>query len=72
MTRVGPHGQPMSEATSPLADPFNPDREWDYEVDVITDFAEARRSAFAKAYKSQYGDAVNMDELRFIVRKVDL
>lgn len=69
--RVGPHGQPMSEATSPDANPQNPNRKWGYEVDVYTDFAAQKLARFKRDYKAQYGDDVNMDELRFIVRKVD-
>lgn len=71
MRRVGPHGQPMSEATSPLADPSNPAREWGYEVEVWTDFAARAESQFRKAYRAQYGDDVNMDEVKFIVKKVE-
>lgn len=71
MGRVGPHGQPMNEVTSPLANPSNEHREWDYEVDVYTDFAAKRLSEFKRRYKQMYGDDVNLDELRFIVRRVD-
>ena len=72
MGRVGPHGQPMSEATSPLANPQSDAQEWDYAVDVWTDFAAKRLSEVKRAYKERYGDDVNLDELRFIVRKVYL
>lgn len=71
MGRVGPHGQPMSEATSPLADPANPNRKWGYEIEVWTDFAARAESQFKKEYRERYGDDVNMDELKFIVKKVD-
>ncbi len=72
MGRVGPHGQPMSEATSRLADPSNPDAEWRYVVEVWTDFAAKAKSEFIRDYKSKYGDDANMDELGFIVKKVEL
>lgn len=72
MGRVGPHGQPMSEATSREADPSNPDRTIGYEVEVWTDFAAKTLSEYKARYKAQYGDDVNMDELKFIVKKVDL
>ncbi|MBT2485815.1 MULTISPECIES: hypothetical protein [unclassified Microbacterium] len=47
---LGPHGLPLDETTSPLADPDNPERQWEYGVRVIRDFAtsavEARESDF--------------------------
>lgn len=70
--RVGAHGQPMSEATSPLADPSNPDREWGYEAVVWTDFAARALSEKRRAYQDRYGDDINMDELIFTVKKVYL
>ena len=69
--RVGSHGQPMAEATSPLADPANRDRRWGYEVDVYTDFAAKAETQFKEAFKRTYGDDVDMSDYRFIVRKVD-
>lgn len=71
MGRVGPHGQPMSEATSWEANPSNKDRTIGYEVDVQTDFAAVALSEFKKAYKKQYGDDADMENLRFIVKKID-
>lgn len=70
--RVGPHGQPMSEATSPLANPSNLAREWDYAVDVRTDFAARRLNETKQAMKLRYGDDLDLEELRFTVRKVEL
>lgn len=70
--RVGPHGQPMSEATSPLANPGNPDRQWGYEVDVYTDFAAQAEQREREAFKKAYGDDVDMSALRWIVRKVEI
>lgn len=69
--RVGSHGQPMSEATSPLADPSNRDRGWDYEVDVFTDFAQQKLSREQEAFKQAYGDDADMASLRWVVRKVE-
>lgn len=69
---MGSHGQPMAEATSPLADPSNPQRQWGYEVVPWTDFAAKEVSRFKDAYKARYGDDVNMDELVFTVKKVEL
>ncbi len=72
MQRVGPHGQPMVEATSPLASPLNKDREWRYEVDVYTDFAAQELEKAKEAYKREYGDDADMSALNWVVRKVDL
>ncbi|MCW2287041.1 YD repeat-containing protein [Leucobacter luti] len=69
--RVGPHGQPMSEVTSELANPANKDRGWDYEVDVYTDFAQQKLSREQEAFKKAYGDDADMSSLQWIVRKVD-
>lgn len=71
MGRVGPHGQPMSEATSPLADPANPDRQWMYGVEAWTDFAEKAEVQFKRAYRERYGDDA-LDGVKFIVKKIDL
>lgn len=70
LQRVGPHGQPMAEATSPLANPASPDRQWEYEVDVYEDFAAAALAKEQEAYKRAYGDDVDMSKLRWVVRKV--
>lgn len=72
LQRVGSHGQPMVEATSPLANPANPDREWRYEIDVYEDFAAAALAKEQEAYKRAYGDDVDMSTLKWVVRKVDL
>lgn len=72
MGRVGPHGQPMSEATSRLADPANPEREWDYAVEAVTDFAARRESEFRRGYQAAYGDDVDWSSTKLIVKKVDL
>lgn len=72
MGRVGPHGQPMSEATSRDADPSNPNRTIGYDVEVWTDFAQKRLNDFKRAFKKQYGDDVDLDDYRFIVKRTDL
>jgi len=72
MQRVGSHGHPMSEATSPLANPQNPGREWDYSVEVYTDFAEARLNEFKRDFRQRYGDDAQMDDRVFIVKKTSL
>lgn len=72
MQRVGPHGQPMVEATSPLANPANPNRTIGYEIDVYTDFAQQKLEQAKEAYKREYGDDADMSSLTWVVRKVDL
>lgn len=69
--RVSSHGQPMNEATSPKGNPQNPDREWDYEVDVYTDFAQQALNLEKEAFKRAYGDDADMSTLAWIVRKVE-
>lgn len=71
MGRVGPHGQPMSEATSPLADPSNPARQWGYRAEAWTDFAAKVESEFRRDYKKRYGNDA-LDGIKIIVKKVDL
>lgn len=61
----------MSEATSPLADPSNPNREWGYEVEAYTDFAAQAESRFRQSYAQQYGDDINWQEVRLVVKRVD-
>ncbi len=39
-SRLGPHGMPLDETMSTLADPDNPDGTHTYTVDVIRDWAE--------------------------------
>ena len=68
--RVGPHGQPMDEATSPLADPANPNRQWTYKVRPWVDFAARAEERAMRAYREQYGD--QMDGVRFVTERVDL
>lgn len=70
--RVGPHGHPMSEAVSPLGDPSNPNREWDWNVPLpVKDFAQDALDRAKKRYKDQYPDA-DLGALRWLVEKRDL
>lgn len=70
--RVGPHGHPMSEAVSPLGDPSNPAREWDWNVPLpVKDFAQDALDRAKKRYKDQYPDA-DLGALRWLVEKQDL
>lgn len=41
---IGPHGIPMSEATSPLADPNDRFRGWHYEARFRVDHAERAKN----------------------------
>lgn len=70
--RVGHHGQPMSEATSPLADPLNRDRRWKYVAEPWTDFADQALERAKKKFRAEHGDAVDLDGVIWQVRKVDL
>lgn len=49
---LGPHGLPLEETTSPLADPDNPDGKWFYQPIVLRDFyldsVEQREKEFEK------------------------
>lgn len=56
--KVGSHGHPMSEATSPLADPSNVDREYEYYSPPPTkDFANDAIARNQAAYKKRFPDA---------------
>lgn len=70
--RVGPHGHPMSEATSPLADPSNPNRKWEYVTPLPeVDFATAAKNATIDKYRAAYPDA-DMSSLLWRVEKREL
>lgn len=69
--RVGPHGQPMGEATSQDGNPSNRERKWDYVAEPWTDFA-ARALAKAKhEFKQSYGDDAPVEEIIWQVKRVD-
>lgn len=68
--RVGQHGHPMSEAISPLGDPSNPDREWDWHVPLpVKDFAQDELDRVKKRYKDAYPDA-DLGSLLWRVEKI--
>jgi hypothetical protein len=71
---VGPHGHPLSESTSPDADPNNPKGTHFYRVaydgEPIVDFAEGPRQRAIAAYKQKHPGA-DMSALMFIVERVD-
>lgn len=71
---MGPHGQPLSEATSPLANPSSWDAKWRYEpVGPYTDYAAKAQEDAKEAYRKRLPkDAPMPNGLRFGVRKVDL
>lgn len=49
---LGPHGQPMSEATSPLANPKNPKGKWWYKpTGPFVDYAEKARVEAREAHE---------------------
>jgi len=80
---VGPHGHPMDEATSPLADPNEPGG-WYYAAGVeivnpagqrrrvpIVDFAEKALLDAQDAYRKAAGDDANLNGLHWPVRRID-
>ena len=66
---LGPHGQPMDEATDPRANPSSHEAEWGYEATAYTDFAQAALDSASEAYRKQYGSDLPAG-LRWSVRKV--
>lgn len=68
---IGPHGQPLSESTSPSADPSSWDAKWRYEaVGPYTDYAAKAIEDAKDAYKARLPKNANMPNgLRFGVRK---
>ena len=70
--RLGPHGHPMDEATSPLADPANRDGTYRYYADPlpIVDYAERERALAAEAYRKSLGDGESMAGLIFTVERI--
>lgn len=65
----GAHGQPMSESTSPLANPINPDGQWTYQSGApLVDYAEKARRDAEDEYRKQYDKVPN--GLIFPVTKV--
>ncbi|MBL5975374.1 MAG: hypothetical protein D3X82_16900 [Candidatus Leucobacter sulfamidivorax] len=72
--RIGPHGHPMDEATSPLADPANENAQWRYYADPlpIVDYAMREREMAREAYKKQIGEEGSMAGLIFTVERVNI
>lgn len=67
---LGPHGHPMSEALSPLADPNNPDGQWVYDADLpYVDFAQRARDDAKDAFAKQY-DGHPPNGLVWVVNKI--
>lgn len=67
--RVGSHGYPMSEATSPDGNPSSADRKWDWVVGLPDrDFVHQALNSAKKAYREAYPDA-EMDSLLWRVEK---
>jgi len=67
---LGAHGQPLSEAMSPLADASNWEGAYYYEVgNPVIDHAEKARVVKLEQYKKQNPDA-DLSYLRFPIRKV--
>jgi hypothetical protein len=71
---IGPHGQPMSEATSPLANPSDPKRAWVYEGrGPVVDYAAQAIDKKREAYKALLPkDSPMPAGLLFRADKVDL
>lgn len=66
---LGPHGQPMSEALSPLADPMNRKHgEWFYTAEAITDYAEKAKQDAIDAFRASEGGEIP-NGVTFVVRK---
>ena len=69
MQRVGPHGHPMSEATSPEGDPSNRDRKFTWVVPPPDlDFAQDALEKAIDKFKKTYPDA-NPNAYKFRVEK---
>ena len=69
---IGAHGQLISEATDPRADPNDYEGGYRYVVDPpITDWAEKQRLDDIEAWKVAAGENANLNGLIFRVRRVD-
>lgn len=67
---TGSHGQPMSEATNPLADPNKRGQGWQYEAYNVQDFAAEEVARASKRLKAEYPDDPTVDSRVWGVRKV--
>jgi hypothetical protein len=71
----GPHGEPLSESTSKLADPANADAEWFYEGSQVpvVDYAAKALADAEDAYRARLPKDAKMPHgLHFYVTKVPL
>lgn len=67
--RVGPHGYPMSEATSRDVDPANPERLFDLVVPMPTrDHMQAALNREQDTYRKKYPDA-DMGSLKWRIER---
>lgn len=70
---IGPHGQPMSEATDPRANP-SVEGGWHYEAAPVTEFAQLAINTARDRYLEQYGKHMTDAQkaaLHWTVRRVD-
>lgn len=70
---VGPHGQPMSEATSKLGDAKNPDGRWWYQASPpMIDYAQKALDEAHETYKKTLGkDEPFPSWVRFGVTRIE-
>lgn len=81
---IGPHGQPMDEATSPDADPSSRDNKYVYKAGVLTttpeglfvrapmrDFAEQAKSHAEEAWRKAGGEAADNAGIFWPIEKVE-
>jgi hypothetical protein len=67
---IGPHGRPMSEATSPNADPANRRHGWHYETRFRIDHAQRALNLARSQMVADYPD-VDVDSLEWTVVRVE-
>lgn len=81
---IGPHGQPMDEATSPDADPSNRDNKYVYKAGVLTttpeglfvraplrDFAEQSKAHAEETWRKANGDTADNAGIFWPIEKVE-
>lgn len=81
---IGPHGQPVDEATSPAADPMNPDGEYVYKAGVLTttpeglfvyapliDFAQRAGMDAEEKWREAAGPNTNSNGMTWPIQRVD-
>lgn len=70
---IGPHGQPMSEATDPRGD-VKTEGGWHYEPHVVTDNAQLALERGRADYLREWGERLTDEEkaaLQWTVTRVD-